>query len=154
MCAYALSLILGITSLPSVTNVLTWKEFGFVQSKLGWLCLVFGSAHELFFSWPHLLSYHCSFFLHGSMVNTKIKKCSIRIFFDKLWFNLYMMLFLQYSIWVPGLTIALKIPLLLPCVDYHLTKIRGGWTRGINESNKAWSNKNKLFIIFSTPFWC
>ena len=69
VCAYALSVVLGITSLPSVTNVLTWKEFGFVQSKLGWLCLVFGSAHELFFSWPHLLSYHCSFFLHGSMVN-------------------------------------------------------------------------------------
>ena len=70
VCAYALSVVLGITSLPSVTNVLTWKEFAFVQSKLGWLCLVFGSAHELFFSWPHLLSYHCSFFLHGSMVNT------------------------------------------------------------------------------------
>jgi len=109
VCAYALSVVLGITSLPSVTNVLTWKEFGFVQSKLGWLCLVFGSAHELFFSWPHLLSYHCSFFLHGSM----------------------------YSIWVPGLTIALKVPLLLPCIDFQLTKIRGGWTRGVDESIKA-----------------
>merc|ERR1711884_81167 len=78
--AYFLAVLLGITSLPSVTNVLTWKEFGFVQSKLGWTCLFFACAHELFFSWLHLLSYHCSFFLHGSM----------------------------YSIWVPGLTIALK----------------------------------------------
>merc|ERR1712193_245264 len=34
--AYALAVLLGITSLPSVTNVLTWKEFAFVQSKLGW----------------------------------------------------------------------------------------------------------------------
>ena len=55
-----------ITSLPSVTNVLTWKEFAFVQSKLGWLCLIFGCAHTLFFSWPRLTSVQCNFFLHGA----------------------------------------------------------------------------------------
>ena len=63
-----MAVILGITSLPSVTNVLTWKEFAFVQSKLGWLCLIFGCAHTLFFSWPRLTSYQCHFFLHGAQV--------------------------------------------------------------------------------------
>ena len=68
VCAYALAVILGITSLPSVTNVLTWKEFAFIQSKLGWLCLIFGCAHTLFFSWPRLTSVQCNFFLHGAQV--------------------------------------------------------------------------------------
>ncbi len=37
--AFALAVVLGITSLPSVTASLTWKEFAFVQSKLGWVRL-------------------------------------------------------------------------------------------------------------------
>merc|ERR1712083_665353 len=46
--SFALAAILGITSLPSVTDILSWKEFAFIQSKLGWLCLCFGTAHDLF----------------------------------------------------------------------------------------------------------
>ena len=52
--AYALAVLLGITSLPSVTNVLTWKEFAFVQSKLGWLCLILACAHDMFYGWPYI----------------------------------------------------------------------------------------------------
>ena len=71
--AFALAMILGITSLPSVTNVLTWKEFAFVQSKLGWLCLCLGIAHDLFNGWGALLGVKCNFFLHGGNVrNHKI----------------------------------------------------------------------------------
>ena len=67
--AFALAIILGITSLPSVTNILTWKEFAFVQSKLGWICLCFGTAHTLLLGWgPGLLSVRCHFFLHGANV--------------------------------------------------------------------------------------
>ena len=51
MTAYALAVVLGICSLPSVTNILTWKEFAFVQSKLGWLCLCFGVAHDVLKGW-------------------------------------------------------------------------------------------------------
>jgi hypothetical protein len=65
---FGLAIILGITSLPSVTDVLTWKEFAFVQSKMGWLCLVFGTAHDLLLGWDDILEVECGFFLKGTMV--------------------------------------------------------------------------------------
>ncbi len=58
--AFALSLVLGITSLPSVTSVLTWKEFAFVQSKLGWICLLLACAHNIFYGLPYLDGPSCS----------------------------------------------------------------------------------------------
>ena len=73
--AFALAMILGITSLPSVTNILTWKEFGFVQSKLGWLSLCCGTAYDLFngynmdVAWDYFLGVKCNFFLHGGLVS-------------------------------------------------------------------------------------
>ena len=72
MICIALAVILGITSLPSVTDVLTWKEFAFIQSKLGWLCLCFGTTHDLFPGWrsifvdPYVV---CGFFLSVAMVS-------------------------------------------------------------------------------------
>lgn len=57
--AYALAVLLGITSLPSVTNILTWKEFAFVQSKLGWLCLLLACAHDMFYGWPFMDAPSC-----------------------------------------------------------------------------------------------
>ena len=38
--------------------------------------------------------------------------------------------FFQYGVYVPGLAILTKIPLIFPCVDNMLQKIRGGWERG------------------------
>jgi len=93
--AYALAVLLGITSLPSVTNVLTWKEFAFVQSKLGWTCLLFACAHDMFYGWPYI----------GS------PSCKVPPTF-------------QYALYIPGLAIAMKIPIIL--LDNQLTKIRGG----------------------------
>lgn len=57
--SYALAVLLGITSLPSVTNVLTWKEFAFVQSKLGWTCMIFACAHDMFYGWPYINGPSC-----------------------------------------------------------------------------------------------
>ena len=74
--SFGLAIILGITSVPSVTDVLTWKEFAFVQSKLGWLCLCFGTAHDLFMGWkaifvePPIL---CGFFLSATMASSKFQ---------------------------------------------------------------------------------
>ena len=70
--SFGFAIILGITSLPSVTDVLTWKEFAFVQSKLGWLCLCFGTAHDLFLGWKSIFvepSALCGFFFSGTMVS-------------------------------------------------------------------------------------
>ena len=58
--SYALAVLLGITSLPSVTNVLTWKEFAFVQSKLGWMCMIFACAHDMFYGWPYINGPSCN----------------------------------------------------------------------------------------------
>merc|ERR1712241_1024305 len=82
--AYALAVLLGITSLPSVTNVLTWKEFGFVQSKLGWLCLLFACAHDIAYGWPYMWSPSC--------------KVPPRF---------------QYALYIPALTIGMKIPVVI-----------------------------------------
>jgi len=81
--AYALAVLLGITSLPSVTNILTWKEFAFVQSKLGWTCLIFACAHDMFYGWPYM----------------PYPSCHVPPSF-------------QYALYIPGVAIVLKVPLL------------------------------------------
>jgi len=110
--AYALAIVLGITSLPSVTNVLTWKEFGFVQSKLGWICLLFACAHDMFYGWPYIGSPSC-----------------------------YVPPTFQYALYIPGLAILMKIPIVLD--DWlqigYLNKIRGGWER-----NSKWGKSSKV----------
>ena len=57
--AYAFSVLLGITSLPSVTAALSWKEFAFIQSKLGWACLIFAVMHDMFYGWPYMNGFSC-----------------------------------------------------------------------------------------------
>ncbi len=57
--SYTLSLILGIVSLPSVTASLTWKEFAFVQSKLGWICLLVAIVHNVSYGWKYLFTPSC-----------------------------------------------------------------------------------------------
>merc|ERR1712008_101655 len=47
----------------------------------------------------------------------------------------------MYAFWIPGLTIALKLPLLIPPIDWYLTKIRGGWTR-----NQKSSDSSEIFV--------
>jgi hypothetical protein len=37
-------------------------------------------------------------------------------------------------VYLPGLAILAKIPLILPCVDDLLQKIRGGWERGSQQT--------------------
>jgi len=107
--AYFLAVLLGITSLPSVTNVLTWKEFGFVQSKLGWTCLFFACAHDMFYGWPYIGPGNESCYVPASF---------------------------QYALYIPIITILLKLPFMWPSclygpMDLYLEKIREGWEGGI-----------------------
>ena len=51
---FALVVILGISSLPSVSSVLTWKEFAFIQSGLGWLAMILLCAHDMFYGYKYL----------------------------------------------------------------------------------------------------
>lgn len=45
--AFALMVILGITSFPSVNNRMSWKEWQFVQSYMGYFSLIFGFVHVI-----------------------------------------------------------------------------------------------------------
>lgn len=56
--AYALIMagVLGITSLPSVASSMTWREFAFVQSVLGWVTLVAGTMHLILDEWDRLIT--------------------------------------------------------------------------------------------------
>jgi len=92
--------LLAISSLPSVTASLTWKEFAFIQSGLGWLAMILLCSHDMFYGWKY--------------INTP--SCGIPSSF-------------QYALYIPLLTILLKIPLVLPPLSCHLDKIRSGYVR-------------------------
>ena len=51
---FALVVLLGISSLPSVSAVLTWKEFAFIQSGLGWVAMILLCAHDMFYGWKYM----------------------------------------------------------------------------------------------------
>jgi len=96
--AYFTAVILGVTSLPSVASSLSWREFRMIQSRLGWFCLLLATTHCAANGWKKLLRFNDCIFLGSE----------------------------QVALIMPIITIALKIPLMLPCVDYYLTKIRQG----------------------------
>ncbi|XP_076067466.1 metalloreductase STEAP4-like [Oratosquilla oratoria] len=101
----ALLIVLGVSSLPSVAAAMSWREFSFVQSKLGWLALIMSAIHVTFLSFPrifHMDGFRCYVLPRG----------------------------MQLSITLPYLTLLLKLPLLLPCINSRLTRIRRGHERG------------------------
>ncbi|GAA6227076.1 metalloreductase STEAP4 [Lates japonicus] len=100
---YGVYLLLGITSLPSVSNALSWREFSFIQSKLGYLTLFLCTFHTYLYGWNKFL-------------NPSYYK----------WYTLpaYML-----SLVLPSVVMVLRLLLLLPCVDRTLTRIRQGWER-------------------------
>uniref|UniRef100_A0A7N6BUI3 STEAP family member 4 n=1 Tax=Anabas testudineus TaxID=64144 RepID=A0A7N6BUI3_ANATE len=100
---FGLYLLLGITSLPSVSNALSWREFSFIQSKLGHVTLFFCTFHTYLYGWDK--------FLRASSYK---------------WYTPpgYMLCLV-----LPSVVLVLKLLLLLPCVDRSLTRIRQGWER-------------------------
>ncbi|KAM9353955.1 metalloreductase STEAP4-like [Symphorus nematophorus] len=100
---FFLYVLLGLTSLPSVGGTLSWREFSFIQSKLGHLTLCICTAHGYIYGWNK--------FLHPSTYK---------------WYTPpgYMLCLI-----VPSVVLVLKTLLLLPCVDRTLTRIRQGWER-------------------------
>ena len=56
--------------------------------------------------------------------------------FENSYYSPLFLLF-QYVMYIPGLTILLKIPLVMPFISCHLDKIRGGWERGGGGSRKV-----------------
>uniref|UniRef100_A0A8C3M785 STEAP4 metalloreductase n=1 Tax=Geospiza parvula TaxID=87175 RepID=A0A8C3M785_GEOPR len=100
---FFLFVLLGITSLPSVSNNVNWREFRFVQSKLGYLALILCTAHTLV--------YGGKWFLSPSAYKWYLP-------------NIYIL-----SLIVPCAVLVVKFVLIFPCVDKPLTQIRQGWER-------------------------
>jgi len=98
---FFLVVLLGISSLPGVTQTLSWKEFAYIQSGLGWISMLFLMAHDMFYGWKYINGPSC-----------------------------YIPSSFQYALYVPGLTVLLKAPLVIPPISWHLDKIRGGYERG------------------------
>lgn len=111
---FGLYVLLGITSLPSVSNALNWREFRFVQSKLGHVTLLLCTAHTFLYGWDK--------FLRPSVY--------------KWWTPPGYML----SLVVPCVVLVSKLILIMPCVDRSVTRIRQGWerpVRGCTQRNPA-----------------
>jgi len=96
--AYFAAVVLGVTSLPSVSSSLSWKEFRLIQSWMGWLCLLLASIHCAANGWQKLFKLQDCIFLGSE----------------------------QVPLILPALTILLKIPLVFPWVNTRLTQIRQG----------------------------
>uniref|UniRef100_A0A672HXY9 STEAP family member 4 n=1 Tax=Salarias fasciatus TaxID=181472 RepID=A0A672HXY9_SALFA len=100
---FFLFVLLGLTSLPSVGGSLSWREFSFVQSKLGYLTLFICTAHVYIRGW------------------NKFLKISTYKWYTPPGYMLCLI--------VPSVVLVLKLLLLLPCMDRTLTRIRQGWER-------------------------
>ena len=103
--AMTLFTVLGITSLPSVNQVMSWKEWDFVQSKLGFVTLFFAFLHVTIYAFKVYDSANFKFWPYG---------IPPAVFFQPL---------------LPGFVLLMKFLLIMPCVASHLQKIRKGWQR-------------------------
>ncbi|CAK6960605.1 metalloreductase STEAP4-like [Scomber scombrus] len=100
---FFLYVLLGLTSLPSVGGSLSWREFSFIQSKLGHLTLLICTAHGYIYGWNKFLS--------------------------PATYKWYTPPGYMLCLVVPTVVLVLKTLLLFPCVDRTLTRIRQGWER-------------------------
>ncbi|CAH2304942.1 Hypothetical predicted protein [Pelobates cultripes] len=103
MALCALSL-LAITSLPSIGNSLNWREFRFIQSKLGFVALIIATLHTLTFGWKRA--------------------------FDRTHYKFYLPPTYTLTLLLPFIIILAKLVLFLPCVNLSLMRIRRGWEKG------------------------
>ena len=50
--------------------------------------------------------------------------------------NIHLPSLFQYALYIPFVTIVMKVFLIIPPIDWHLTKIRGGWERHGNKAGR------------------
>ncbi|XP_048162221.1 metalloreductase STEAP1 isoform X3 [Corvus hawaiiensis] len=97
----ALLALLAITSIPSVSHSLTWREFHYIQSKMGYLALLLCTVHALVFAW-------------NKWVDAK----------QFIW---YTPPSFMVAVFLPIVVLLCKCLLLLPCFRKRIRKIRSGW---------------------------
>ena len=102
----ALLAILGVTSLPTVNQSMSWREWDFIQSKLGYLSMLFGFLHILFYVYEGAAPENRK---HPSKKGLPHPVILILL--------------------LPFIVLMLKLFLMQPGVRGMLTKIRNGWER-------------------------
>ncbi|XP_074071100.1 metalloreductase STEAP3 isoform X2 [Macrotis lagotis] len=101
--ALGLMSLLAITSLPSISNSLNWREFSFVQSTLGFLALVVATLHTLTYGWTRA--------------------------FEESSYKFYLPPTFTLTLLVPCMVILARGLFLLPCLHHRLARIRRGWEK-------------------------
>ncbi|XP_054017357.1 metalloreductase STEAP1 [Dryobates pubescens] len=97
----ALLAVLAITSIPSVSHSLTWREFHCIQGKMGYLALLLCTLHALVFAWNKWV--------------------------DVNQFILYTPPSFMVAVFLPLVVLLGKGTLLLPCFRKRIKQIRCGW---------------------------
>ncbi|CAN9498104.1 unnamed protein product [Ophioblennius macclurei] len=101
--ALGLLSLLAITSLPSVSSTINWREFSFIQSALGYCALAMATAHTLLYGWNHA--------------------------FDRSQYRLYLPPTFTLVLILPLVVLAGRLALAMPCVALRLQRIRRGWEK-------------------------
>ncbi|KAL4616624.1 metalloreductase STEAP3-like [Arapaima gigas] len=103
--ALAVLSLLAVTSLPSVANSLNWREFTFIQSRLGYTALCVGTLHTLTFGWGRA--------------------------FDPAQYGFYLPPTFVLTVALPCAVLLGRLALALPCLSLRLARIRRGWETGV-----------------------
>ena len=117
----ALYSIIGITSLSTVGDHLNWKEWRVVQSYMGIMCLILGCAHVTVKASPYWVDSTFVDILKGLSFLSQI---------------------------IPYIVLAIRIFLLIPCVNSRLWKIRRGYIHGGSEVDPELGSMGKSQIAW------
>ncbi|KAI8511618.1 cupric reductase [Branchiostoma belcheri] len=109
--ALFLMAVLGVASIPSVGSSMNWREFNFVQSKLGWTVFLFAVTH-------------CSVYV-------------AEMFIESYLFTSYTPPAFYIDLTLCAVLLLLKIVTLLPCVSSRVDRIRRGWERNAPKAGKS-----------------
>uniref|UniRef100_A0A3Q3GV05 STEAP3 metalloreductase n=1 Tax=Labrus bergylta TaxID=56723 RepID=A0A3Q3GV05_9LABR len=101
--ALGLLSLLAVTSLPSVSNTVNWREFSFIQSTLGYTALIMATLHTLLYGWDHA--------------------------FDPAQYRFNLPPTFMLVLILPAVVLLGRLALLVPCVARRLRQIRRGWEK-------------------------
>uniref|UniRef100_A0A1A8FHB9 STEAP family member 2, metalloreductase n=1 Tax=Nothobranchius korthausae TaxID=1143690 RepID=A0A1A8FHB9_9TELE len=108
--SFGLLALLAVTSIPSISSSLNWREFSFIQSTLGYVALVIATLHGLLFGWKRA--------------------------FEEEAYRFYLPPSFVVSLALPVCVILGKVLMLLPCVAYKLHQIRKGLDTNMYKSQR------------------
>ncbi|XP_007896358.1 metalloreductase STEAP2 [Callorhinchus milii] len=95
--------LLAVTSIPSVSNAMNWREFSFIHSRLGYVALLISTFHVLIFGWKRA--------------------------FEEQYYRFYTPPNFVLALILPFIVILGKLIVLIPCIKRRLRKIRKGWEK-------------------------